>query len=1198
MLIFVQTRRNAMKSKSVTRMLAILMSALLLTAFIPALGTAEVSEAATDEGKKAYDEYMRTEPPDQYTDPKYEPYGYGKDVPFMMNRQSELLFYMTNEDSPKKITSVYDKLKAGNLEDIFKGATRSDPIDDVREDLKKAAFVQAVAFDPRGCGREDHVAFIGVNANKKAYVWVYDTRNKLWYKTGGNNGGFSIADCRWMQNRDLTDYEAVNFLSITAGDYDGDGKDTIIAYAAGDVASTGDGDDAVEIKVDTPDVGASGSISLQEVSRGDKFIWSEKFLESGYDETIVHKIGCDLDTGDFDGDGIDDLVTVCYYGNADNHNQEARLYRPWLCISYGGTSRVLSKVNKKVGLWEGRKDESASAIKDKNWKSLVSPSLTTGDIDNDGADEIIAAGIKNTIHANGAANAGNPADIDSSKIEVFIVKNGDTAQKEISANPWTTEGFYPNEDAWTKTEAECVAINGPGNQEMVFISGSLYSIDKDSWNLTEMCTPDYFMDDSDNLSSKSSTNMFVQSAAAGNFDGNTKGYEQVVFAVSCKTSGSDHYDYLMGVIGGKDHNSTTGIASGYYKTNKGSMDDDNSYPDRDGGSNIANNISENNGLNCVPVAMDCDTDGVLARYKEKCMVYADPEVACVLQAPPYFKQMADYLTDSSSNNYNITNSFTYETSTSDSVSYGVGVVAGMESPAIQMEMTAGYALDWSKTFTNALTTKEYLEFSAKERDLVIVMRKPIVCYKYQLQSADGSWGDEHAVVSVPYDSKCWSMSVSKYNAFANYYNKTVGAKLSGDFHKLGILNNEWLGHEGDPRKYIKWTNSKFKTDDGYRIFQQTPLMLGHTSESVGWGRSVENSVGVTESMAHGFTYDATIAMGPNVGAASLYVGLSTSLQYMTENSTTQTKTQEMGISCEINAIKADTPASLHPEDYNFSFKMARWPSGLKRYVEGKAEDVPVYGFALSGVTVPASLAGGVPVEDQLSASTVTEKINELPAAEDVTLSDEPKISEAREMYNNLSSKARKLVSTSELEALEARIDLIKAGGVDLDSAKIVLSAKTFTYNGKVQRPSVKTVDGYRLIDGVDYDVELSGESKEPGSYTMTIIGKGLASGTAQEKYTIIPKGTSLSKVASAKKALKVTWKKQTAQTTGYQIQYSLKKSFKGAKTKTVSGVKKTSLTIKKLKAKKKYYVRIRTYKQVGKTKYCSAWSKAKYAKTK
>ena len=152
------------------------------------------------------------------------------------------------------------------------------------------------------------------------------------------------------------------------------------------------------------------------------------------------------------------------------------------------------------------------------------------------------------------------------------------------------------------------------------------------------------------------------------------------------------------------------------------------------------------------------------------------------------------------------------------------------------------------------------------------------------------------------------------------------------------------------------------------------------------------------------------------------------------------------------------------------------------------------------------------------------------------------------MYNNLSNKAKKLVSTSELEALEARIDLIKTGGVDLDSAKIVLSAKTFTYNGKVQRPSVKTADGYQLIDGVDYDVELSGESKEPGSYTMTIIGKGLASGTAQEKYTIAPKGT--------------------------------------------------SLTIKKLKAKKKYFVRIRTYKQVGKTKCCSAWSKAKYAKTK
>ena len=68
---------------------------------------------------------------------------------------------------------------------------------------------------------------------------------------------------------------------------------------------------------------------------------------------------------------------------------------------------------------------------------------------------------------------------------------------------------------------------------------------------------------------------------------------------------------------------------------------------------------------------------------------------------------------------------------------------------------------------------------------------------------------------------------------------------------------------------------------------------------------------------------------------------------------------------------------------------------------------------------------------------------------------------------------------------------------------------------------------------------------------------------------------------------------------GYQIQYSTDSKFKkGNKTITVKGYNKTSKKISKLKAKKKYYVRIRTYKTVYKKNYYSGWSKAKAVKTK
>ena len=116
--------------------------------------------------------------------------------------------------------------------------------------------------------------------------------------------------------------------------------------------------------------------------------------------------------------------------------------------------------------------------------------------------------------------------------------------------------------------------------------------------------------------------------------------------------------------------------------------------------------------------------------------------------------------------------------------------------------------------------------------------------------------------------------------------------------------------------------------------------------------------------------------------------------------------------------------------------------------------------------------------------------------------------------------------------------------------------------------------------------------------------KGNFSGSKSATYNILPKGTSLKKVAGAPKAFTATWGKQTAKMasariTGYQIQYSLKKNFKsGNKTVTVKGYKAGSKKVAKLKAKKTYYVRIRTYTKVGKKTLYSTWSKAKAVKTK
>ena len=120
---------------------------------------------------------------------------------------------------------------------------------------------------------------------------------------------------------------------------------------------------------------------------------------------------------------------------------------------------------------------------------------------------------------------------------------------------------------------------------------------------------------------------------------------------------------------------------------------------------------------------------------------------------------------------------------------------------------------------------------------------------------------------------------------------------------------------------------------------------------------------------------------------------------------------------------------------------------------------------------------------------------------------------------------------------------------------------------------------------------------------MTVVGKGAYAGTVKGKFQIVPKGVTAKKPAAGKKSFTAKWKKPSKsaarQITGFKVQYSTDKKFKKAvKTKTVRNVKKTSLKVSKLKAKKTYYVRVCTYKKVGGKQICSSWSKVQKVKTK
>lgn len=196
-----------------------------------------------------------------------------------------------------------------------------------------------------------------------------------------------------------------------------------------------------------------------------------------------------------------------------------------------------------------------------------------------------------------------------------------------------------------------------------------------------------------------------------------------------------------------------------------------------------------------------------------------------------------------------------------------------------------------------------------------------------------------------------------------------------------------------------------------------------------------------------------------------------------------------------------------------------------------------------------------------------------------------------------SYKAKRGGFPSEWEELNnATIHFID--GTTSKDPSVQLSKTSLVYNGKAQKPAVTVKDGYgSIMNSKDYTLKYA-NNKNVGQATVTVTFKGNYKGTIKKTFDIVPKGTSISKITAKKKGFDLKWKKQAAQTTGYEIQYSTSSKFKGAKTVKNIKAKTTSKNISRLSANKRYYVRIRTYKTVKGKKYYSDWSKSRNIKTK
>ncbi len=228
-----------------------------------------------------------------------------------------------------------------------------------------------------------------------------------------------------------------------------------------------------------------------------------------------------------------------------------------------------------------------------------------------------------------------------------------------------------------------------------------------------------------------------------------------------------------------------------------------------------------------------------------------------------------------------------------------------------------------------------------------------------------------------------------------------------------------------------------------------------------------------------------------------------------------------------------------------------------------------------------------------AVTAVVEKIDALPAAEEVTAENQAQIVEARDAFEELTPSQQKLVDTAKLDAAEdaliAAVEAVlaevpAAADVTLDSeaaiqaAKDALAALDEKYQELVDPALIAKMEDANtaLLEAKIAEAQAGAETDNA---KIAELQKQLfAAQKAAAKAQTVDK---LKVKAQKGKKVKVTWKANKA-VAGYQIQYSTSKKFTKKTTKTVT-IKKAATkkkVIKKLKANKKYFVRIRTFSKV------------------
>lgn len=997
------------------RAISAVLAVAMIAASLPFSSFAEDGSDSPTFSSDAANSLMKNTVPAGY-DKTTNPYGYDVDHPFAMVEQNELIYFETY--TGRTTGKIADVGTANSLQSFISNSnTASDsslPNVDISA-FSNYAYMQAVAFDPYGTGRRDHIVYVGLNrGDRKVYAHVYDAVNNRFV------GSQVVGEMEWIYdnkgNLVVENYYSNNLITVAAGDFDNDGKDTIIVYVPNSSTSIGKIFDVNNsernnnlgcfIKEYSFDNGTLTMRSNTENSQGyneigDRLLHDEyikryhtqngggtlDYIRSSDSEyNHIRKLYVRMRVGDFNGDGIDDLAVLSLPISELAREENLGYLTPQLKIKYG--TRTGYNSNLSDSIVDQRADEVYNIMDktqpDSNGKysatTIDAVSLVSGDFNNDGYEDLAVVGVEKsgTVDPNNSISAiiGGLILQNEEKFAYSVLLNNHNkgfvqgAVKTMNSNKWTQESC--DDKIVLYTTAEAVAFDGSAVADYLFLNGSIYTYSATAGQFDAVSSRGYSVSGfqfTDGLGGKEE---LFRSVAVGNFDGNTAGREQIVFIASCRDK-DDVYSFKKGMITGvySDSNDDYGTATGFKTTIQSNW-----------GPNNANGGNYGCGAQVLLTACDRDQDGVIARYKGVSYAYSDPEVKAVMQAAPYFAALGD-----SANNetdYTITESYELEQSSSKNVSYSVGMsykYGGLFAP-FELEISAGYSLEWSKSFSEALETEYAMTVKAQAYNTALVARTPVFIYCYEVLDENGKWSDETAIsLSIPQQPVYQQMSIDDYNSFAEEYNAYMekkgnraitkeSDKTSKDeacYYPLEQINEEenWLnGNEGNPYMYNQLGWGAYSALGAQQLSQNT-IRLGYAGGLNEVSYSKSNIKSVSEEISHGFYFNFSISFGV-FGDGILFshdVGFETSLSYSNGSGVSTTKTSSQGCIGAVNDIDGPAlaeegiPASIYTQ-YTFDWTLGQW----FRHLYGEEGNKTVFiGYSLSNVSTPA------PAVDDLEA---------------------------------------------------------------------------------------------------------------------------------------------------------------------------------------------------------------------------------------